>query len=271
MSAEDRFSADWLSLREPADHVARNPEVLAAVTGWAAGLSRLTLLDLGCGSGATLRRLAPLLSGRQRWVLADHDPALLKLARAAAVRCGVECATARLDLAAGISDNLLREADLVTGSALLDLVSASWFDSLVAACRSLAKPFYFALTVDERVGWSPEDPEDRRVMALFHRHLRRNKGFGPSLGGRAMVHATAVLGEGGWTVRRGPSDWRLSAMDGPLQAALIDGYADAAVEMADADEAEARRIRAWQARRRNHLRGGYSQHTVGHQDLFALP
>lgn len=261
------FSADWLALREPADHVARNAEVLAAVTGWAARFARLTVLDLGCGSGATLRRLAPLLPGRQRWVLADHDPALLKLAHAAAGRLGVEAASARLDLAGGVADNLLREADLVTASALLDLVSASWLDSLIAACRSLAKPVYWALTVDGRVRWSPEDPDDRRVMTLFHRHLCRDKGFGPSLGGHAIAHATTVLTEGGWHLQVGPSDWRLSAMDAALQAALIDGYAGAAAAMAPEDG----RIRAWQARRRNHLRGGFSQLTVGHQDLFALP
>jgi len=269
MSAEEQFSADWLGLREPADHVARNLDVMARVTTWAAGFSRLTLLDLGCGTGATLRRLAPLLPEQQRWVLADQDAELLKQARLSATRYGVEAATARLDLAAGVSDNLLREADLVTGSALLDLVSDPWLDSLIAACRSLAKPIYFALTVDGRVLWSPEDPEDRRVIRLFDRHLQGDKGFGPSLGSRAVAHAAAVLTEGGWRLHQGQSDWRLSAMDAPLQAALIDGYAAAAEAMAD--PAQVSLIQAWRNRRHDHLRRGYSQLTVGHRDLFAIP
>ena len=60
------FSADWLSLREPYDLRARNPTVLNAVVMSLVDRTSLTIVDLACGTGATLRALAPHLPGRQK-------------------------------------------------------------------------------------------------------------------------------------------------------------------------------------------------------------
>ena len=49
------FSPEWLALREPADHAARNPQVLAAVGAHFAAKGSLTVVDLGCGAGSNLR------------------------------------------------------------------------------------------------------------------------------------------------------------------------------------------------------------------------
>jgi hypothetical protein len=49
------FSADWLALREPHDLAARNPAVLAAVQAAFSGRPSISVTDLGCGTGSTLR------------------------------------------------------------------------------------------------------------------------------------------------------------------------------------------------------------------------
>ena len=49
------FDADWLTLRAPADVAARNPQLLSRLAGWAEAKGRLSILDLGCGTGATQR------------------------------------------------------------------------------------------------------------------------------------------------------------------------------------------------------------------------
>ena len=69
------FSADWLGLREPFDATARDRAL--------AGSMALTqkpchVLDLGAGTGANVRYLAPLLGGEQIWTLIDHDAGLLE-------------------------------------------------------------------------------------------------------------------------------------------------------------------------------------------------
>ena len=53
------FSADWLALREPYDIGARNPHVLDAVVASLAGNNQVRIVDLACGTGSTVRALAP--------------------------------------------------------------------------------------------------------------------------------------------------------------------------------------------------------------------
>jgi len=77
------FSADWLALREPYDARARNRDVLDSVaTAAVAAGDAVAVVDLACGTGSTLRAIAPRLPPRQDWRLVDNDLSLL--ARAAA-------------------------------------------------------------------------------------------------------------------------------------------------------------------------------------------
>ncbi|MEL7014277.1 MAG: class I SAM-dependent methyltransferase, partial [Pseudomonadota bacterium] len=78
------FDPEWLALREPADHAARDATLLGrAVT--AAGPAPV-ILDLACGTGSTLRAVAPHMQVHAVWRLVDNDLALLEHAR----DCGPE-------------------------------------------------------------------------------------------------------------------------------------------------------------------------------------
>ena len=57
------FSAEWLALREPYDTRARNAAVLDAVVSSLSALPSSRIVDLACGTGSTLRALAPRISG----------------------------------------------------------------------------------------------------------------------------------------------------------------------------------------------------------------
>lgn len=84
------FSAQWLALREPADHRARNQTLLHSMIDYLkdahpekgiSATSPLQITDLGCGSGSNLRALAESLPTYQHWTLVDYDRALLSAAR----------------------------------------------------------------------------------------------------------------------------------------------------------------------------------------------
>ena len=78
-----RVSTEWLALREPADAAARAPRprrTPRATRSRRAG--RWVIHDLGCGTGAMGRWLAPLLPGPQHWVVHDRDADLLEVAAA---------------------------------------------------------------------------------------------------------------------------------------------------------------------------------------------
>lgn len=252
------FSADWLELRAGADARARDAGLVARLAGRLGG-SPLRILDLGAGTGASLRALAPAIASPQTWVLADGDGSLL--ARAEPVAAAA-LERREVDLGQGLEALFEPAPHLVTASAFLDLCGAEWIDRLarcVAACRAA---LYVALSYDGRERWEPDHPLDGPVLAAFHADQRRDKGLGPALGPDAHARLRDRLLGLGYRVEEAASDWRLSrAGDAALIGALAEGTAAAVSPRIGAGEAQ-----AWRA-----ARTGASRVLVGHRDLLALP
>ena len=264
------FSADWLALREPADSRARDAGggLLDALPGLGARADASArardVLDLGAGTGANFRYLQARLGGARRWTLVDHDRALLQRAVAHAASLAAVPDTAVIDLSGGLDDLPLPEGGLVTASALLDLVSAPWLERLAHRCRAARAVVLFALTYDGRVRCWPEERDDAPVIALVNLHQRTDKGFGPALGPAAAAAAAAQFARAGYRLRRVRSDWRIGVDEPALQAALLEGWAQAARELAPG---AAPQVDGWLHRRLRHLRRGRSTLSVGHEDL----
>ena len=138
-----RVSRKWLSLREPVDAAAR----ASSPSSWvdesrvpAAGV----IHDLGCGTGAMGRWLAPLLPGPQHWVLHDRDAAILEVAAAdlpgsAADGATVPVETTQSDIIQ-LDPGDLADASLITASALLDLLTAEELATLLTVCAGAGCP-----------------------------------------------------------------------------------------------------------------------------------
>ena len=248
------FSADWLTLREPADRAARDETLLRRAAALAG--PEPVILDLGCGTGATLRAMSGHLDPGARWRLVDNDPELL---RHAAEGTGEGTETVQADLA-DISALPLAGVTLVTASALLDLVSEAWLTALAAR---LDTPLYAALSYDGVMHWTPGDPRDGAITAAFNTHQRGDKGFGPALGPEATTRAGTILDAAGLDVQTAPSPWRLPPEQHALQAQLTDGIADAAAEAGAPGARDWAEMRLSAATRTTCV--------IGHQDILAIP
>ena len=261
------FSADWLSLREPYDARARSPKVLAAVATGFAKFPALSIVDLACGTGSTLRALAPHLPAQQNWKLVDNDLGLL--ARAAkASHPHAKVTTIAIDLVRDLEIVLDGHLDLVTTSALLDLVSDTWLERLATEVAARRLPLYAALSYDGRIAFEPSDPFDGAIIAAVNDHQHRDKGFGPALGPTAATSTIAQFETVGYSVVHAAADWVMEQQDRDMQAALLDGWAGAAREVGQQSPAD---ISAWLTRRRAALSHGQSTIRVGHIDVFATP
>jgi SAM-dependent methyltransferase len=263
----ESFSADWLALREPADTTARS-EALTRLAGQRlARRSQVRAIDLACGTGANVRYLASRLPVPVTWTLVDHDAALLAEARrrlAGGPLGDAYTLTARQADLSSLDATLVAAHDLVTASALLDLVSTAWLQRLARACRAADAVVLITLTFDGRVECLPPHPGDELARGLMLRHQRHDKGFGPALGPDAAAVAEACFATEGFTVRTAHSDWML---DSPrLQRELIEGWARAATEI---DPSQAGAIATWEQRRLAHVLEGRSRIRVGHRDLVA--
>jgi SAM-dependent methyltransferase len=261
-----KFGAAWLDLREQVDHRSRAPDLLPPLQRWWTARRCAAVLDLGCGTGSNLRYLAPKLPGPQKWTLVDRDAELL--GRVGSPRRGVVVDTLRRDLAGdGLAE--VRGAQLVTASALLDLVSAPWLSALVDACAVGGCGALFALTYDGTMEWtSGEDPFDAVVRDAVNDHQRRDKGFGPALGPTAARAAEALFRSRQYRTWFSPSAWTLGRKEADLARALVEGWATAVAEQRPEEAEGARR---WAKRRRATVAGDDFVLVVGHQDLLALP
>ena len=154
---------------------------------------------------------------------------------------------------------------LVTCSALLDLVGEAWLAELADRCRAAWAPVVFALSYDGRMLAEPTDTLDETALALFNRHQRGDKGFGSALGPAAIETAVGIFAAQGYALAGESSDWRLGRDAVELQAALLDGWLEAALEIAPERRID---LLAWHARRGEHLRERLATLTVGHRDLI---
>jgi hypothetical protein len=262
------FSAEWLALREPYDRRARNGQVLGAVAAAFADQPAVAVVDLACGAGASLRAIGPRLPPQQSWRLVDNDLGLLARTVALAQPPRLSVQAQAVDLARDLELALDGPLDLVTCSALLDLVSAEWLERLVVEAAARALPVYAALSYDGRATLAPSDPFDAEMVAAVNRHQRRDKGFGPALGPQAATHAMARLEAVGYAVVQGRSDWVFEPHDGAIQDQILAGWASAARELGDVP---LERIAAWITHRRELVADGRARLQVGHIDLFASP
>jgi hypothetical protein len=260
------FSPQWLALREPYDQAARNPAVLEAMRTAFAEFPAVRVADLGCGTGSTMRAVSPLLPARQDWRLLDNDAALLEAAHdAAPPTC--EVTTVQVDLAADLGRALADDTDLVTMSALLDLVSGEWLERLVAMLAISARPLYAALSYDGCVSLMPACRNDDTVIPAVNRHQLTDKGFGPALGPQAVAVARDRLRRQGFAIQEGRSDWSFGPADRDIQLEMLDGWSGAAAEMGVGSAL----LDDWLAERRAHVAAARSQMRVGHLDFFAAP
>ena len=277
------FSAQWLALREPADHRARDRTLQNKVCEQLANVARteqraVRLIDLGCGSGSNLRALATSLPEQQHWTLVDYDPLLLAAARAALIAWAdqvisdkavltirksgktIDIEFAQVDLARDIERVLAWPADVITAAAFFDLVAETW---LIRFCQALRVTLYTVLTYDGNEQWLPAHHADDAMLKAFHAHQKTDKGFGVAAGPDASAIMQRELATRGFQVTLAPSPWQIDQAEAAFIQALATGSAAAVRETGllntqDLDQWLAARVTA--------------QHcTVGHWDILAAP
>ncbi len=264
------FSADWLALREPADHASINAQVRQHLRAHFAGRSSVQVVDLGCGTGSNLRSLASDLPPEQVWTLVDADAQVLQIAHAhsqefdtCAGRVLIE--TKLADLSQGDIADLICEADLVSASAFFDLVSPAIIERMAAQIAGAGCVFATTLTYDGIAAWLPQHSLDAALRDAFNVHQHSDKGFGAAAGPDATGALVAAFEHHGYQVVRGASPWVLTSRFAELRRQTDDGWAQAVAETGQISQDD---LEEWLAFRN---RQNSAVTIVGHEDVLALP
>jgi hypothetical protein len=286
------FSADWLALREPADGRARNTQLNAkAISLLQNNTGEKVIVDLGAGGGSNFRYLAPILGGAQSWRLVDADEGLLRSAVMAIGewaqkqdwpvnqddhRIAIDAPKGRWTATTELADldqNLdhlrLDDADLITASAFLDLVSESWVDRFASRAARSHPPCHFTLSYNGDIVFDPADADDSWVAGLLNQHQETDKGFGAALGPGAASYLKEAMMKRGYEVVTGDSPWHLvgqsHAEDAELQKVLLSDWVTA---LAQWQPQHGLRLDSWLKRRMTFLENGVSTLRIGHEDLL---
>jgi SAM-dependent methyltransferase len=268
-AAAVRVSREWLALRELADAAARAQDLVDRLRRDLERTDRWMIHDLGCGTGAMTRWLAPLLPGPQHWVLHDRDADLLEIAASErparpADRAAVTVEVRQSDITR-LDPGDLAGAALITASAVLDMLTAEELTRLVAACAGARCPILLTLSVIGRVDLTPADPLDSRLSAAFDAHQRRSTKRGRLLGPDAVALAVQRFGRLGAEAMVSPSPWELGDEQSDLLAEWLTGWVGAACEQSPE---LAREADDYTRRRLAQAAAGELRVTVGHADLL---
>jgi trans-aconitate methyltransferase len=272
MSAQPvRASPHWLALREPADAATRSVELARRLARHLPAGGRLVIHDLGGGTGAMGRWLAPRLPGPQHWVVHDRDADLLELAlahppSAAADGAAVTVEARRSDITR-LAPGELDDASVIVASALLDMLTADELAAMLGPCTASACPVLLALTVVGRVALTPADPLDGRLSAAFNARQRRTTAAGRLLGPDAVAAAVDELRRTGAEVLVRSTPWRLDAARADLMAEWFVGWVAAACKQ---EPAVAGSAGGYRDRRLAQAAAGELAVTVEHADLLML-
>ena len=250
------FAPDWLALREPVDHASRDAGLLARAV--AAVGPNAVVVDLGCGTGSSLRAFGNHPVADWQWRVVDEDEALLDIVakrhpQSMQVRCNLK------DIAA----LPVKDADLVTASALLDLMPRYWVEALAKRLSAERIPFYSALNYNGVMRWSPAHGDDDAIQVAFNAHQGTDKGLGPALGPEAGSATAQIFADHGYTVFTADSPWRLGPPEAELQRQLLTGIGAAAQEAGQGAAG------AWAQSRATSAAQGTTY--IGHTDVLALP
>ena len=267
-----RVSREWLALREPADAAARAGDLVERLTRQLPATGPLLIHDLGCGTGAMVRWLAPLLPGPQHWILHDLDPDLLDVAASGpsgpAADGGVVTLETKTSDISRLSPSDLAGATLITASALLDILTEQELSALITVSAQAGCFVLLTLSVVGRVELTPAEPLDRRIAAAFNAHQRRATERGRLLGPDAVAVAVEQAARLGVDVLVRPSPWHLGTSEAQLAADWVTGWVGAACEQEVELAADAV---PYTRRRLAQAAAGELRVTVDHADLLISP
>jgi hypothetical protein len=226
------------------------------------GEGQLEIIDLGAGTGANQRWLAPQLPFPQRWVHLDHDPTISR-------SLPLPDDTMIIDDSVEALSHLLASRSggvrLVTCSALLDVLTTAQLYAVCDAVIDNQVPALFSLTVTGTLSVAPADPDDQLLLDAFNDHQRRAGRAGPG----ATSLTSSALQAGGFRVLRQQTPWQLSSASGrEFVEQVLQERIDAAVAQ---DHALVPGATAWLELRRVQLGNDVLRIDLGHCDILAIP
>jgi SAM-dependent methyltransferase len=229
---------DYLEAKFALDERSLNHEVRTEFARWASGQPRLTCLDLGTGTGASVQRLLSLPTKAHLHVTAvDRDRTLLDIARAgiadllrqkgsdvAEEPVGIRARQGQREIVVEFVCSDLRHFqpndapgsyDAVIAHAVMDLLPLRTMAERIARWLRAEGVFYSTINYDGETALFPiyvDEVLENRILDVYDASMEQRRIWDESSGGaRSGRRLHSVLGETGFeTIAYGTSDWNIT-------------------------------------------------------------
>jgi hypothetical protein len=261
----------WLIARAAADGAAREATVSTLLPRLSEHVrpdrgAAVRMIDVGAGSGANQRWLAPRLPFHQQWIHLDHDPGILghthDVGHTELVVGGIDTLDQLLDRRPAGD---VHQPAVITCAAVLDVLTRRDLALLCELISTRAVPALLSLSVTGEMSIEPSDAADGTLLDAFNAHQRRDGRAGPDAPDLVVAHCHRT----GVRVQEMSTPWVLDASsDHEFVARFLRERLDAAVEH---EPTLGPAGASWLRHRLAQLDDPGTRITVGHRDLLLLP
>lgn len=242
MGNSTAYYLDWLAERYHFDAAARNPTIEQKFLHSLPVQDTVSLVDVGAGSGANCRYLMEKIEANQRWILIEQHPdfskASLRILQQYArhqeyetflqhglliikmptkiVQVKAQCGSLlEIDRLVNLSDT-----DAVVANAVFDLFTNTQFDAFISTIARYQLIFLSTLNY-ENMCFSPNTPQDEKIVGLYHTHMLRPQTVGMAMGPACVPQMMETLQKQRYTVSAGNSVWQIHSKHEKMMGFLL--------------------------------------------------
>ena len=173
------FNNNWLIQREKIDSLSRSKIAISKINNFIKNKDKISIIDLGCGTGSNYRYLSPKIKKKQSWDMLDISLKSINYFKEDISK------SKKVDNVKFIKTNVIKNIkkidfnnyDIVTGSAFLDIMPNSWFRDFYNLNIN-SKIIYFSINYDGFFKFFPKHKDDGLVLKLFNSDQKSDKGIG---------------------------------------------------------------------------------------------
>ena len=275
----------WLDERYRFDAVARNPTIEQKFLHSLPSKDTISLVDVGAGSGANGRYLMEKIPANQQWVLIEQNPdfskASLQVLQQHARHQGytsfleqdtltLQTPTKTIQVNAKQGSLLeienmtdLSHTDAVVANAVFDLFTPHQFDTFVSTIARYQLIFLSTLNY-ENMHFSPNTPQDEKMIALYHAHMLRPQTVGTAMGPDCIPQISEILKKYRYAVDTGSSIWNIHSKDEKMMQYLLNFMESSITELPPSPE-DALLLQQWVKQKEE---AADFTLTIEHQDIL---
>ena len=282
------FDTSWLNLRFQYDNAARNQKVEQTFLDYFRGKKKITIVDIGSGTGANCLYFFEKLEQDQQWFLIEKDDHLLEstfirlsaYAESKGYSFQIEKKSLRINIRSKkinihiINDSFFKlsqmvdliKVDVVMAAAVFDLLSKDQF--ITIADKIFLHKIDLLTTMNySNMHFLPGRDLDDKFIDLYESHMSRPQQFGKGMGKSCSFFMETYFSDKKYHFIKGNSSWKIDCEAFEMHNFLL-GFMGKSIGELTKKSADKKLLDQWFSEKKSLSQKQLLSIEVGHLDYF---